>query len=64
MQFACIIRPKAVVLFRNCQKIDYTYSDGFLSECKEAKVAHTEVCKAFADDAIWQKDKEEVQVIF
>jgi len=51
-------------MVRNCQKIDYTDSAGFLSECKEAKVAHTEVCKAFADAAIWQKDKEYVQVIF
>lgn len=34
-----------------------------MSECQEVKAARTEVRKVFADAAIWQKDKEDVQVI-
>jgi len=33
-------------------------------EYKEAKAVCTEVCKVFADAAIWQEDKEDVQIVY
>ncbi|MCL1843875.1 MAG: aminopeptidase P family protein [Defluviitaleaceae bacterium] len=48
---------------RNCPKINFTQSAGFLSQCEEGKPPRAGGTQGFSDEAVRQKDKECVKFI-